>query len=83
MAFYYNMFGQEMGAIVIYLRIIPGLTEKIIWVKSGNKGLSWKREELTIGERNEYKVRIFLCSFMTVYNVEIRYLQYDWPMNGK
>ena len=59
MAFYYNMFGSGMGALVIYLRRIPVLSEKILWVKSGNKGLSWKREELSIGEMNEYQVRIF------------------------
>ena len=58
MAFYYNMFGSGMGALVIYLRRIPELAEKIMWVKSGNKGLSWKREELSIGEMNEYQVRI-------------------------
>ena len=58
-----------MGAVVIYTRRISGLTEKIIWVKSGNKGLSWKREELSIGETNEYQVRVSFTDYIYIYYI--------------
>ena len=56
MTFFYNMFGFTMGSIVIYIRETSGGNESIIWVQSGNKGLAWKEEHLSINEKDEYQV---------------------------
>ena len=56
MSFYYNMFGFAMGSLVIYIRETSGGNESIIWVQSGNKGLAWTEEHLSINEEDEYQV---------------------------
>ena len=56
MTFFYNMFGLTMGSLVIYIRETPGGNENIIWVQSGNKGLAWKEEHLSINEEDQYQV---------------------------
>ena len=56
MTFFYNMFGFTMGSLVIYVRETSGGNEKIIWVQSGNKGLAWKEEHLSINEEDKYHV---------------------------
>ena len=56
MTFFYNMFGFTMGSLVIYIRETSGGNERMIWVQSGNKGLPWKEEHLSINEKDEYQV---------------------------
>ena len=56
MTFFYNMFGFTMGSLVMYIRESSGGNERIIWVQSGNKGLAWKEEHMSISEENEYHV---------------------------
>ena len=56
MTFFYNMFGFTMGSLVIYIRETSRGNESIIWVQSGNKGLAWKEEHLSINEEDEYHV---------------------------
>ena len=56
MTFFYNMFGFTMGSLVIYIRETSGGNERIIWVQSGNKGLAWKEEHLSINEEDQYHV---------------------------
>ena len=55
MTFFYNMFGFTMGSLVIYIRDTSGGNESITWVQSGNKGLAWKEEHLSINEEDEYQ----------------------------
>ena len=56
MTFFYNMFGFTMGSLVIYIRETSGGNESIIWVQSGNKGLAWKEERLSINQEDQYHV---------------------------
>ena len=56
MTFFYNMFGFTMGSLVIYIRETSRGNESIIWVQSGNKGLAWKEEHLSINEEDQYHV---------------------------
>ena len=57
MTFFYNMFGYRMGSLVMYTRTTPpGGEDRIIWIKSGNRGLSWKQERMSITAKNPYQV---------------------------
>ena len=67
MTFYYhmfgsNMFGSNIGCVVIYIRNqdINGI--KPVWLKSGNQGNRWIREQISINETGMYQVSLELCA---------------------
>jgi hypothetical protein len=53
--FWYHMYGKDIGALTVILKI--NQSETLIWQKRGNLGDKWIFAQTTLKHREKYKVR--------------------------
>jgi hypothetical protein len=55
------MYGSDMGSLNVLVDGNP------VWTRTGDQGNSWKKADITIRRRTNYKVK----SFYNIFNCEI------------
>lgn len=58
LSFYYNMFGESVNALNVYVKTSPALGSPI-FTKSGTQGRAWQQALIDIKSAVQYQVRGF------------------------
>ena len=56
LSFYYHMYGSSMGCITVYVRNVSTGDERVLWLKSGDRGNSWWEGFVTVRQQGKYQV---------------------------